>query len=151
VGGDDNDKLAEYSADLASQLRADLPAWVEGSVASRTDLDLSREARLAGEAAAADIGARIEQLLLLDVDEQRSTPLALLREAVVYPTGVLAAAGVPERQRDEFTRRNFPEDLYELTPASFADISDAAQEAGIHWGAAKAHVHLARRRAEGLR
>jgi putative CocE/NonD family hydrolase len=46
---------------------------------------------------------------------------------------------------------SFPDDAYDLGPASFADIDPSLHEPGLMWGAAKAHVHLARRRAEGLR
>jgi hypothetical protein len=145
---DDEAQLAEYALGLASQLREDLPAWVERSVASRTDLDLTVASHAAGVAAAADLGGQIDELLACDIDQQRSTPLTLLRHAVRYPTEVLALAGVPESRRDDFSRRSFPDDGYDLAPASLADISLAAQEAGIHWGAAKAHVHLARRRVD---
>ena len=41
--------------------------------------------------------------------------------------------------------------LYDLSPASFADLAPALKEPGLVWGAAKAHVHLSRRRAEGRR
>jgi hypothetical protein len=73
----------------------------------------------------------------------------LLRAAVRIPTGVLAAAGVAPVDRDDFARRNFPDDPYDLTPASFADVDESLREPGLVWGAAKAHVHLARRRDEG--
>ena len=85
-------------------------------------------------------------LLLLDVEEQRVNPLALLRRAVSYPTDVLRGAGVPPVVRSEFDERAFPDDVYALTPASFADIDPALHEPGILWGAAKAHAHLQRRR-----
>ncbi len=48
--------------------------------------------------------------------------------------------------RDAFARRQDPDDVYDLMPASFADIDPALAEPGLVWGAAKAHVHLARRR-----
>jgi hypothetical protein len=64
---------------------------------------------------------------------------------------VLDELGVGPPDRDEFARRNFPEDRYDLTPASFADVDPTLHEPGLVWGAAKAHVVLQRRRAEGLR
>jgi len=70
-----------------------------------------------------------------------------VRSAVVFPTEVLRAAGVPPVDRDEAARTMFPDDDYDLTPASFAELDPALTEVGIVWGAAKAHVHLARRRA----
>ncbi|MEO7555966.1 MAG: hypothetical protein ABIV94_05100, partial [Acidimicrobiales bacterium] len=75
----------------------------------------------------------------------------LLRRAVRYPTAVLAAAGVPPVVRDAFAERAFPDDDYGLTPATFADVDPALHEPGLAWGAAKAHVHLSRRRTEARR
>jgi hypothetical protein len=93
----------------------------------------------------------VRALLETDVDEQRTGPLAIVREAVVHPTGVLARAGVPPVVRDEHAERLFPDDAYDLTPGAFADLDPALHEPGLVWGAAKAHVVLARRRREGLR
>ena len=36
--------------------------------------------------------------------------------------------------------------VYDLAPANFADVDPALAEPGLLWGAAKAHVHLARHR-----
>ena len=85
-------------------------------------------------------------LLALDIDEQRTTPLSLLRGAVRYPTEVLRAAGVPRVVRDEAQERLFPDDDYDLAPASFADVSPDLADVGLAWGAAKAFTHLQRRR-----
>ena len=90
-------------------------------------------------------------LLALDIDEQRTGPLALIRQAVPYPTEVLRAAGVPPVDRDEFAARQFPDDVYDLAPTSFGELDPDLQEVGLVWGAAKAHVHLSRRRADGQR
>ena len=62
----------------------------------------------AGHAAAGEVGDRVHALLVLDIDEQRSNPLALIRQAVPYPTDVLRAAGVPPVARDEVAARQFP-------------------------------------------
>ena len=51
-------------------------------------------------------------------------------------------------ERDEFQVRAFPDDVYDLTPATFADVDPALGDPGLEWGA-QAHVHLARRRREG--
>jgi hypothetical protein len=71
----------------------------------------------------------------------------LLRSAARFPTGVLLDAGVPGAVRDEFLQTQFPDDVYDLGPAAFADLDPSLHEPGLIWGAAKAHVHLARRRA----
>jgi hypothetical protein len=150
--------LAGYATALADAVEAALPGWVRSAVERRC-----REAGVAwtpalveatDEAAArcrSDVGSELRGLLTADVDDQRTTPLALLRTAVAAPGVVLAGAGVPPVVRDEFRERAFPEDVYDLAPAAFADLSPEVHEAGLAWGAAKAHVHLRRRRAEGRR
>ena len=86
-----------------------------------------------------------------DVDEQRTTPLQIVRRAVRFPTAVLADAGIPPVVRDEVAEARMPDDLYDLVPGAWADVDDALTEPGLTWGAAKAYVVLARRRAEGRR
>jgi hypothetical protein len=156
---DDLAKLAEYATALADGVQAALPGWVERSVERvhvaqtmrRPPLDVRDAATAAGLAAAADVGGRVHALLALDVDEQPTGPLAIVRQAVPYPTEVLLAAGVGPVSRDEFAARQFPEDVYDLSPTSFAELDPDLHEVGLVWGAAKAHVHLARRRADGQR
>jgi hypothetical protein len=108
-------------------------------------------ARAAGVAATDDLGPRIRVLLATDVDDQRGNPLQVARELTRYATGVLRDAGVPPVVRDTEAERQFPDDDYDLTPASFADLDPRLAEIGIAWGAAKAHVVLRRRRDEGRR
>ncbi len=69
--------------------------------------------------------------------------MALVREAVAYPTQVLRAAGVPPVVRDQMAEAAFPRDDYDLSPASFADLDPNLAEPGLVWGAAKAHVVMA--------
>jgi hypothetical protein len=102
-------------------------------------------------AATDDLGPRIRVLLATDVDDQRGNPLQVARELTRYATGVLRGAGVPPVVRDAEAERQFPDDDYDLTPASFADLDPRLAEIGIAWGAAKAHVVLRRRRREGRR
>jgi hypothetical protein len=150
--------LARHATALADGIERALPGWVERSVArvliayrGRVEPAEAAAAVQAGDAAARELGPGIRALLLTDVDEQRTGPLALARRAVAYPTAVLREAGVPPVVRDEFTERQFPDDLYDLAPATFADLDPALHEPGLTWGAAKAHVVLARRRREGRR
>ena len=151
---DDIATLAVLATALADAVEAALPAWVERCVASRApllDAGLRTAAAEAGRRAAGEIGGEVRELLCADVDEQRANPLALLRRAVRYPTDVLRSAAVPPVPRDDFAERAFPDDVYDLSPATWADIDPGLQERGIVWGAAKAHVVLARRRREGKR
>jgi hypothetical protein len=154
----DEARLVEYATVLADGIERSLAGWVERSVrrvcldaARPFDPAMRRAAASAGERCRDDVAPRVRTLLLADLDDQRSTPLALLREAVSYPTEVLAAAGVPPVPRDEFDVRAHPDDRYAQAPASFADVDASLAEPGLVWGAAKAHVHLARRAAEGRR
>lgn len=154
----DEEQLARYATDLADGVEAALAPWVERCVRTccaaagvSADDDLLAAARAAGVRCRDEVAPAVRALLVTDIDEQASTPLTILRGAVRHPTEVLVAAGVPAPRRDEFAQRSFPEDRYELAPASFADLDPELAEAGLRWGAAKAHVHLARRRAEGLR
>jgi hypothetical protein len=155
---DDDEQLRAYGAALSEAVEASLPGWVERGVLriasawqGAPDPAVLAEAKVAGERAGREVGAEIRTLLARDIDEQATTPLSLLRGAVRYPTAVLERAGVPPVERDEFAERAFPEDIYGLSPASFGDIDPALHEPGLVWGAAKAHVHLSRRRAEGRR
>ena len=90
-------------------------------------------------------------LLQSALDVQQINPIALLRSSTSYATQVLMSAGVPQVQRDEFEQRAFPEDVYGLAPAALSDVNQRLLEPGLEWGAAKAHLHLLRRRAAGQR
>jgi hypothetical protein len=154
----DEAALRRYAEALATGIESALPGWVERCVArlmvawtGEVPEAAAREAAEAGRVAVTEIGPRIRALLACDVDQQATSPLALVRDAVRWPTAVLVAAGVPAVERDPFAERTFPGDIYDLAPASFAELDPALQDAGIAWGAAKAHVVLARRRAEGRR
>lgn len=139
---------------LAVAIEDAIPGWVERAVvgvAARAgrepDAEMIDAARDAGQRARAEVGPAVRALLETDVDEQRTNPLSILRGAVRYPTQVLRDAGVPEAAgRDDFAVGAFPDDVYDLTPATWADIDPALQDPGITWGAWKAYTHLSRRR-----
>jgi hypothetical protein len=144
--------VAGYAAALADGIEEALPGWVEGSVASimtawsgAVPPAVAEQARTAGQAAAAAVGPRVRALLETDIDEQRTTPLAILRAAAVrFPTEVLVAAGVPAVVRDRAAEDLFPDDTYDLVPASFADLGPDLADIGLRWGAAKAFEHKRR-------
>lgn len=142
---DANRALAEHGALLADAVVAALPAWVVCSVA-RWAPGLDDEARVAGDAAAADVGPKLRALLGADVDEQRTNPLAVVRDAVCHPTAVLRAAGVTPTSRPSFDAEHFPDDPYGLTPMTWRDIDESLHEPGIVWGALKARAHQDRHR-----
>jgi hypothetical protein len=154
AGDDDPDAvLAAAGTALADAIEATVPAWVERSVrdllvafAGRADQDVVASARSAGEQAAAEVGPELRRLLAEDVDRQWANPLALVRRAVSYPTAVLRAAGVPEVVREEYDEAHFPDDVYGLTPRTFADLDPSLQEVSLVWGAAKARASMVRHR-----
>ncbi|MFP5317031.1 MAG: hypothetical protein ACLGI2_01920 [Acidimicrobiia bacterium] len=141
------ERIEEHATALADAIQAALPGWVERAVRARLadpPADVQVAAAHAGRQAASEVGGAVRRLLAEDVDDQRTTPLALLRGAVRYPTQVLRAAGVPPVPRDHVQQRLFPDDVYDLAPASFADVDPSLFEPGIRWGAAKAFVHKQR-------
>jgi len=156
VDGDgDGADLVAVGTRLADAVEAVLPGWVKRSVegvlaawAGGADAGAALErADAEGRRAAAEVGEELRRLLAAEADRQWTNPLSLLRAAVRYPTAVLADAGVPPVVRDAFAERQFPEDPYGLTPASFADVDESLHELSIVWGATKAQAHLAARRA----
>ena len=139
--------MEPHATALADAIVGALPGWVERCVARRLPTlgpERQAAARAAGERAADEVGGQVRALLAADIDDQRTTPLALLRSAVRYPTEVLQAAGVPPVDRDPVQARLLPGDPYDLSPASFADIDPALAEPGMVWGAAKARAHRRR-------
>lgn len=146
--------LRRYADALADAFTGALPGWVERAVAQRyqdwagqmAPNSVLDDACAAGRRAVDDVGPRLRELLATDVDAQRTNPLAILRSAVRHPAEVLANAGVPPVARDAHAERLFPDDVYDLSPAAFGDLHPSVHEPGLVWGAAKAHVILARRR-----
>ena len=151
------EQLHDAGAQIIEGVERCLPRWTEERVARVLD-DWGRadnetrtralaEAHDAGAAITAEIVDALRALLATDPGAQRATPLEIVRRAVIAPTRVLQAAGVPEVLRDPFDERSFPDDLYDLTPRTLGDLGDD-RLAALHfvWGMAKAK--LLRSRAE---
>lgn len=141
---------------LLEASREVVPGWlrrITADVVRRSGLDeaaLADELDAVAEHAAADVLDRLAELMDTDVDEQRTTPLTLFRDGVREPTAWLRSHGVqppPAGPADG----HFPDDVYRLGPATWADIDPALHEPGLMWGAWKAMTVLARRRDDGLR
>jgi hypothetical protein len=148
--------LAALATALADGVEQALPGWVEAGVrrllvayTGTAEPSVMTAAGDAGAAAAADVGRRVRALLAEDVDAQWTNPLSIVRSAVVYPTEVLRAAGVPPVVRDALAERQFPDDDYDLTPTRFADIDPALHDPSLAWGAAKAFIVKTRHRELG--
>ncbi|HEX5266125.1 MAG TPA: hypothetical protein VFW24_05080 [Acidimicrobiales bacterium] len=150
---DPDAELARAGAELAEALTASLPGWAERVVRERSasqpagaDAALASRARAVGADAAEAVGPELRALLTADVDHQRQNPMAVVRRAVAWPTAVLRDAGAEPPERDDYARRHFPDDIYGITPTSFADLDPELAEMGLVWGALKARAHLARHR-----
>lgn len=150
--------MNEYAEQLAEAVDPVVGPWVIRSIhrllvaaAVPTTPELDDHIARAADEATEFVRRELRAFLAIDVDEQRTNPLAVLRAAVGYPTDVLRAAGVPEVRRDEFEERAFPADVYRLSPATWSDVDASLQEPGIIWGAWKAKTVLDRRRQEGRR
>lgn len=153
---DDAARYAEVSATLVDTVADVVPGWIERIVLDRLQAwsghvspDVAAQAVAAGDAARDDVVPRLRALVETDIDAQETNPLALLRDATAHGHRVLAEAGMPSMPHDQFARNSFPDDAYGLVPATWADIDPELHEIGITWGAAKAFLFKARRRAEG--
>ena len=127
-----------------------MPDWVVAAVQrhlGHVSPEIQRVAQAAGQAAAAAVGDEVADLLAADIDQQRENPLAVVRRAVRFPTEVLRQAGAAPVARDDFAATRFPDDIYDLAPATFADLHPDLHQPGLEWGAAKAFVHRRRRAA----
>jgi hypothetical protein len=146
-------QLPEPAAQLLSVATSVTEGWLRGGLArvagSRDLATVAPDDVISG--LVANLLEELRDLLATDVDDQRSTPLSLYRNAVATPTSLLRAAGVSPPVLDPFVANSFPDDLYGLGPATWSDIDPAMQEPGLTWGAWKAMTVLQRRRAEGLR
>lgn len=146
--------LARHGEALVAAVDAHVAGWAVRCVTGRwaqwrgcaASAEVQAAAEAAGERVRAEVVPALRDLVGADVDAQWTNPLSILRRAARHPTAALRELGVPAVERDDQAQRMFPDDAYDLTPASFADIDPALHEPGLVWGAAKAHVILRRRR-----
>lgn len=150
--------LASYADALVDAVDAVVARWVAASILSRAadaGVPIDAELRATIDAVAQrtrdELVVALRELLVTDVDEQRTTPLALVRDSTRHASALLDELGVPAAERDEFAQRSFPGDRHDLAPASMRQVDESLHEPSMVWGAAKAHIHLRRRRAEGRR
>ena len=148
MNGEPVDVVAHGRA-LLDALSAAWPVWVRGGLQRRAPDgvgpgELDRWASEVTAEVVRLVQPRLEALLLADIDEQRSSPLALVREAVPVLTAALDSLGAAPVTRDGFAVDRFPGDRYDLTPATWADIDGTVAEPGLRWSAAKAFEHRRR-------
>jgi hypothetical protein len=133
--------LEERGRDLADAVEAALPGWVERQVARYSTEPPDPSVM---EQVVIIVMNDLRALLSLDVDAQREGPLSIVRRAAGPVNELLAERGVAPPERDDLQVDLFPDDTYDVVPANFADLSEAAGEAGIVWGATKAWEHKKR-------
>lgn len=135
---------------MVAAVEAAVTPWIMEAISVRYPGPLPDELRQRADdvarKATIEMSEALGDLLALDIDEQWTNPLSIIRSVVKYPTQLLQAAGVPAVARDAQLLELYPDDVYALSPASFADLGPGVHEPGLAWGAAKAHVHLSRRR-----
>jgi hypothetical protein len=149
--------LLRLGSQLADCVIAAVPDWIARVIEERfgdwtrasgagdqAQSDIARLAREAGARAQDAVAEPLRAMLSADIDEQRTTPLALVRPLIAFATAILSEAGVPHVVRDEFAASRFPDDIYGLTPASLAVLGDGVGEVALTWGAAKAMAHRRR-------
>ncbi|HEY0399583.1 MAG TPA: hypothetical protein VGF00_14400, partial [Acidimicrobiia bacterium] len=136
--------LAPWAARAADTL---LSAW--GAVDADRQREIVAAARAAGERAARRVAAELAELFALDPDQQRATPLEIIRTAVVEPTEVLVEAGMPDVVRDPFEERAWPGDRFGLVPRTLRDLDPDLAAVHFAWGVAKAAVLRARAGPQG--
>ena len=116
-----------------------IDAWgrLDGDARARVIAD----AEAAGETATARVTDALRALFARDPADQRATPLEIVRTLRWEASGVLAGAGVPEVERDQFEVRAFPDDVYGIVPLGLADLGDSDLAAVLMaWGVAKARI-----------
>lgn len=152
------DPLEDPPGELLVVARRVTPAWLARSIeralaqggvtaasTDRSDIDELVERTTDG------ILAELAELLATDVDDQRTNPLAVYRSGLGAVTAYLRGRHVPTPPADRFAADRYPDDPYQLGPATWSDIDDELHTPGLIWGAWKAKTVLDRRRAEGLR
>lgn len=150
---DDPDEFLLAAADrFVSSAERSLGGWAERALVSRAP-QLAATATTTAAAFRAEVVGSLRRLVDRDIDDQRATPLQLLRASVPLLTAALVEAGVEARPGvgDRTAAGGGSEDSddpFGIAPASWADVGEDVGEAAMVWGAAKAMVHLERRRRE---
>ena len=89
-------------------------------------------------AGVAELEETLADLLARPEVEQSRSPLELVRHATRHVTEALAGLGVQRPTRDQFLAETYPEDLYDLYPASSQSLGEEVWRLHLEWGKAKA-------------
>lgn len=145
--GSDDEKYLEYGERLAAAVTADIGPWLREVVAKRiADPGADTELQALLRSVERETIRAITELVTADVDAALSGPLERIRRSIHPLTEALDERGVQAPVRNSLDVEMRPDDRHGLGPMNYLDISQEVHEAGITWGAAKAHLHMKRRR-----
>lgn len=137
----DQQQFTEISETLYSAVLSEVPAWVRRLAKERAADASSLELSDTPERTATWARGQFDQMLATAPSELRMNPLSVLRSSTRFLGEVLKRAGIEEPRRDSFLVEQFPDDVYNLNPASFSELSERLGPMGIAWGAARAYLH----------
>jgi hypothetical protein len=148
--------LAEAGDAIVEGVERELPSWAVrgvvrildawGRIDPPTRVQADRDAEAAGAAACTRVVGELRVLFAIDAEQQRATPLQVVRTAHREPTALLESLGIPHVVRDEFDERSWPDDVYGLVPHTLGDLGDPdLGPLHLAWGMAKTGVLRARR------
>lgn len=148
---EDAARLQGYADDFTTAVARHIGPWVERSlqavlIAASIDVDSAvyEQIRTTRDNIEERVIEAFRTLMNTDIDQQRTTPLEIIRGAVPLMTSLLEQYHVAPVERDLFDQQQFPHDIYALSPHHVSDVDESLHEAALVWGAAKAHVHLQR-------
>lgn len=145
-------KVDQYSARLLETSDRVVPQWVERLIQKHCDEHMIFDLKVGDHVPSVvarvgnEVHTNLRNLLLVDVVEQRTNPLAIFRQATQPISDLLKMAGCAPVVRDEFDERSFPDDIFGLSPATWIDIDETMVEPGIEWGAWKAATIMLRKK-----
>lgn len=142
--------LASHASALLDGLRINVERWAVNHLVSRSPASAHKRVQEGADRITDQVRNSVlldlESLLSADIDHQWTSPLEIVRTLVGPITVELQSLGVPTPRRDGNSVALHPDDLYNIAPATFADVHPSLHDVGLAWGAAKAHVHLRRHR-----
>lgn len=136
--------VSAYGNRLATLVIESFPDWATRSILTIAPGASEEDALAVSSAVAATLAPQLIHLLSTDIDEQRQSPLALVRRHMHPLTAHLAELRAAPAIRDPYDVEAFPADVFALGPKAWSDLGDDVSDAGLRWGAAKAMAHRRR-------
>ena len=140
----DDAKMAQYGAELVAAVDAAIKPWLQQRSSELLKSEPPEDIINTIDLVAVEAHRLLVELTTADIDQPLSGPLERIRRAVAPLTEALDAAEARRPTRDSFDAEMRPDDVFDLGPMAFTDLSEAVHAAGITWGAAKAYLHQQR-------